>query len=227
MSMLSGWFKVFIMILWCCVITSCAVQKLSLDQTQSMNKIAILSELDNHMNKVMVGLTIFDDQSSQSSVKVWNINNGIENDIAQKLWEKGKEVVVLQTTTMDIMQEKKKLLTKHESFKGAQLVIIVRPIYQAVEYPMFPEGYGLFEKNALRMKHRLLYASIIYEVYSTKDGSRKAYYIVHPEGSCVLKLDTDTPFDKIVDSHMLDLKSKVYTLFDHLNTTALKEMGLI
>lgn len=207
------------------LMVSCAVQKLSISETQSVDKVAILSELDNHMNKVMVGVTIFNNDSSQSSINAWNINHNIENDIAQKLWSKGKEVVILQTSTTEIMQEKKKLLINQASYKGAQLVIIVKPVYQVENYPLFPEGYGLFERNTLGFKQRLLYASIVYEVYSTKDGNRKGYYLVRPEGSDVIKLDTNIPYEQLTESKMLEYKQQLFTLFDQIDTNALKQMG--
>ncbi len=201
-------------------LTSCAMQQLSVVETQPIKKIAIVSELDNHMHKVTAETKILRKKWVRSSMNTGDINHSIENDLAQKLWSKGTEVVILQTTTKEIMPDKTKLLINQDSYKGAQLVIIVKPIYQKEEYALFPAGYGVIEKNTLGVKQRLLYASIIYEVYSTKDGNRKGYYVVHPEGSDVIELNKN-----ISEMTMQEYKSELYALFDELNTKALNKLG--
>lgn len=206
--------------------TSCATQQLPIPEKQSVKKIAILSELDSHMNMIMLGTTIFNKTSLGSNLSFGDINHSIENDLAQKLWSQGTEVLILQTSTTEIMQENKKLLINQNSYKGASLVIIVRPIYQKKEYPLYPAGYGVIEKNTLGIKQRLIYASIIYEVYSTKDGSRKAYYVAHPENSEVIKLNRDVSFEKLTESKILEYKPQLYALLDQINTNALTNLGL-
>ncbi len=226
MSTFKTLLKTTFIVTYACLVTACVTQKLPLTETQSIRKIAVLSELGSHMNKVMIGTSIFDKKSMQSNINAVDINHSIENDIAQKLWSKGTEVVILQTSTAEIMQTNKKLLINQESYKGASVVILVKPIYQKEEYPLFPAGYGVLEKNTLGIKQRLLYASIIYEVYSTKDGSRIAYYVVHPEGSDAMKLKRDISFEQLTEAKMTEYKPQLYTLLDHINTSALQNLRL-
>jgi hypothetical protein len=218
--------KTTLVITCACVITSCATQSLSIPENQSVSKIAILSELDNEMNTIKIGSNDDHKESIQHTVTAWDINHNIENDLAQKLWAKGIEVVVLETNSTEIMQEKTKLRANHNSYKGAQLVVIVKPIYQSDDYPLIPSGYGIVEKTSLGIKHRLMYASIIYEVYSTQDGARKGYYVVQPEGSNVVKLKKDISMDQLTESKIVDFKPQLYQLFDQTNNSAIKKLGL-
>lgn len=226
MSKFNILFKATLIVTSVSIMTSCATQQLPITEKQSVKKIAILSELDSHMNKIMIDTSIVNKRSVRSNVSLGDINHSIENDLAQKLWSKGTEVLILQTSTTEIMQENKKLLINQNSYKGASLVIIVRPIYQKGEYPLYPAGYGVIEKNTLGIKQRSLYASIIYEVYSTKDGSRKAYYVAHPENSEVIKVNRDVAFEQLTEPKILEYKPQLYVLLDQINTHALKNLGL-
>jgi hypothetical protein len=221
------------------LIQGCAMRGPISPEYQIQNKkMAVVSELGNNFQHVIVGTTVFTNNITKSDVRDWRVNHTTAAYLISKLGERGTHADEVESdffTSLDdgspytIGTVRDKVISKVKAM-GYQSLLIVRPT-TADNYPFFRPGYGLHTRYFFGTPKSCIYAMYILELYDLeKDKTIGWDWVNAMNGPCILNSANDLPvkesFNEFSDKEKTEIRQRLESWIKTSLDTTLKSMQI-
>lgn len=199
-------------------IQGCAMRGPISPEYQMQNKkMAVVSELGNNFQHVIVGTTVFTNNITKANVSDWKVNHTASSYLVTKLGERGIHADEVESdffTSLDdgsphtISTVEDKVISKVKAM-GYQSLLIARPT-TSENFPFFRPGYGLNTRYFFGTPKSCIYAMYILELYDLEQNKTVGWDWVNAmNGPCIFNSANDLPVKEDFNAYSAQEKADI------------------